>query len=159
MSLALVIAGTIVPPPKGVRLELAEGGTGLDLPWWPDSIDHSGLAPTYTDTERPGRASVSTRSGEPLETLRMTFVLSQRDLADSAAGMVAAIRRMAQAKPLVRVLLGSDDRGTWQVRDAGYSETAHADDGQVAEAEVTLELRKTASAVTKVGPIATRPRR
>lgn len=158
MSLTLTRAGVVEAPAAGARL-LVVGGPTLDLPWWPDDVEMSGLAPGYVDTDRPGRAALSTRSTEPLPTLRVGFTVSGTYWNHSQRLLLDAVTALAAARPLTRLVLGQRDTGLWQVRDAGWVESDWTDDGDPAEAEVTIELKRAAAAVDPVGPIKRRPRR
>lgn len=158
MTLAAIVAGIVEPVAGGARLQVV-GGITLDLPWWPTESEVSALTPGYTDTDRPGRTPLGTRSSEPLPTRRLTFTVSGRDYTESAERWLSQVEAIAKAKPLVRLVLGARDLGVWQVRDAGYTEVDWTDTGDASEAEVTIELRRAAGPVDPVGPIKRRPKR
>jgi hypothetical protein len=137
---------------------LIVAGVGtLELPWWPTELEYSGLAPGYTDIERPGRTPIVVRSSEPLESLRIAFTLRGPTLADSAAGWTNAVRVLSRATPLCKLMLGPSDRGTWRVVEAGYSEADWTADGSPAVADVVIVLRQASDAAIPVGPVPTKP--
>lgn len=158
MTVQTFVARVASPSPGSARM-LVDGRAWLDLPWWPNEIEYSQLAPSYAETERPGREVLLTRSNQPLESLRIAFTLRGRTLAESASSWVAAVRALARTKSPVQLVLGGSDRGRWRVVEAGYSETDWAPDGSPAIADVVILLRQAIDASIPVGPIPQKPRK
>lgn len=148
---AVVAAPVLVSGGNGVRL-VAIGAATLDLPRWPTDVEVSGLAPTITETDTVGAQPTLYRSGEPREQIRLSFVLGGRTLAESAEDWLAAVKSLATAKPVVRLIMGAMDRGTWQVFDAGYTEQEWTGTGATAVAEVIITMKRT-DAEVPVGPV------
>jgi hypothetical protein len=152
------IPGRLSPAQDRARLVCA-GGPTLELPWWPDEVESSGLAAGWAETARPGRSPLLTRAAEPLPSLRISFTVSGTTLADSAVGWVDAVRELAKAKPVVQLLLGRSDRGVFRVVDATVLEKEWAGNGDPSVADVTMELRSASDATVPVGPVPKRPKR
>jgi hypothetical protein len=142
------------------RARLVCPGVGtLELPWWPDEVESSGLAAGYAETARPGRAPLLRRASDPLPATRITFTVSGTGLSQSAVQWTDLVRTLAAAKPVVQLLLGRSDRGAFRVVDASIVEREWAPNGDPAVADVTLELRSASDAAIPVGPVPKRPRR
>lgn len=133
------------------------GGRTLTLPWLPDTHELGGWAPAYAETARPGRTPLHTRSAGRVRTQRIEFTVRAVDLRTSVAALLAEIEALADAVPLVRVVIGSHDYGAWQVIDAGADITHYAADGSPARAEVMIDLREASTAVAKIGPVPPKP--
>lgn len=157
-TLVTVLPGTPAPAQDRARL-LCSNGASLDLPWWPDEVESSGLAASWVETARPGRTPLLTRSAEPLPSVRIVFTVSGATLADSAKAWVDAVRALAVARPVVQLLLGRSDRGTFRVVDATVLEREWAANGDPSVAEVIIELRSASDVTVPVGPVPKRPRR
>lgn len=145
-------APAVVAPTAGARL-IALGVADLQMPYWPTEVAVSGLAPSFTETEKVGAQSTMFRSGEPRAEIRLAFTLRGRTLAESAGPWLAAVQALAVSRPVVRLMLGASDRGTWQVTDAGYAETDWTATGDPAVAEVALTMKYTSTEIP-VGPVA-----
>lgn len=148
---AVVAASAVVDPSDRARL-VCQGVGVLELPWWPTELESSGLAPTFTENARVGLAPEVLRSGEPMESLRLAFTVRGDSLAVAATPWLALVRTLAVAHPVVRLLMGRSDRGTWFVSEAGYPELDWTDGGEPAVAEVTLLLKRTDAEIA-VGPV------
>lgn len=150
--------GSVASMTPGAQL-MVVGGPTLNLPWFPEEIEYSDLAPGYSDTTRPGDTTLQTRSVEPTESLRIPFTLSGLDLAkDSAVPWLSILREIITAKPLTRLVLGNSDRGLWRIVEAGYVENAHLDDGTPSSVDVVLQLRGAGRDRDPIGPIRRRHR-
>lgn len=156
-TVSIVVPGSPVPDTQLARLVCPGVGT-LVLPWWPSEVEHSDLAASWVETARPGRAPVLTRAGDPLLSLRLAFTLRSTDVTESVASALAMVRRLAVAKPVVQVMLGSSDRGRWRITEAGAVESDWADDGQPSVVDVQLTLRAESNAAITVGPIKKKPK-
>lgn len=148
---ASVAAPMALSVSSGVRM-VSLGVATLDLPFWPSEIEISGLAPTITETEVVGSQPTLYRGSEPRPQLRISFTLRGRTLAESATRWLGAVQAIAAAKPVVRLITGATDRGTWQVSEAGYTETDWTAAGEPAIAEVAMTMKWTTAEVP-VGPI------
>jgi hypothetical protein len=158
MTVSVVIPGSAVPDTGLARLICPGVGT-LVLPWWPTEVEHSGWAPDYAETPRPGRTLVLTRASDPLPSLRLAFTLRAADASQPVAEAVAMVRTLAAAKPPVQVMLGATDRGRWRILEAGAVETDWANNGQPSVVDVALGLRAESNASIVVGPIRKKPKR
>lgn len=145
-------APVAVTPTTGARL-IAAGVADLALPWWPSEVEVSGLAPSITENEKVGSQPTMYRSSEPRAQIRISFTLRGRTLAESAEPWLAAVQALATGKPVVRLLMGASDRGTWQITEAGYTESDWTASGAPAVAEVSITAKRTDTEVP-VGPIA-----
>lgn len=133
------------------------GGRTLALPWLPDTHELGGWAPSYAETARPGRTPLQTRSAERVRTQRIEFTVRALDLRTSITPLLTEIQALADAVPLVRVLIGSHDYGAWQIVDAGAQVTDYAADGSPSRAEVMIDLREASAAVMRIGPVKPKP--
>ncbi len=158
MTVQTFLPGAIKPTGKQARIVCAGIGTVV-LPWWPDSLDYSGLAPRYTDVDRPAAESLIHRSFEPLETLTIVFMVSGSNRNESVEYWSQMVRQLARAKPLCQLVLGDHDRGRWLVADAGYTESDQTATGEPSVMEVTLQLRQKSQAVITVGPVRAKARK
>lgn len=157
-TVSLRIPGSVIPDTNLARLICPGVGT-LVLPWWPTEVEHSGWAPDYAETARPGRTVLQTRSSDPLPSLRIAFTLRGADPTVSVAELVAMVRTLAAAKPVVQLMLGPSDRGRWRIREAGAVETDWADNGSPSVVDVTLSMREESKAVIVVGPVPKKAKR
>jgi len=156
-TVSVVLSGTSVRPENQARL-ICAGMPTLVLPWWPDEVENSGWAPDWAETARPGRAPLLTRSTDPLPTMRLSFVLRDSSIDEPMGDLIARIRRLAAATPVVHVMLGQSDRGVWRVTDAGANETDWAANGEPSVADVVISLRAASDATIAVGPVASKPK-
>jgi hypothetical protein len=154
----VVLSGRAAREGQMARL-LSSGMPPLVLPWWPDEIEYSGWAANWAETERPGRAPILSRSSDPLPSVRIAFTLNSGDVLESVGKQLAAIRALAAAKPVVQLMLGESDRGTWRVAEAGANETDWAPDGQACAVDVVISLRSASDASVAVGPVGKKPKR
>lgn len=161
MALLMVSrAGTLDSATRGARLAIA-GGASVDLPWWPDEIAATSLAPAFTDTARRNRSPHQTRDDDPLAKWRLSCTVSGRDPDESVQGIVDAVTAIAAGSDtdsLVELHLGDRFAGQWLIVDAGWTATAWTSSGAVASADVIIELREPSTASVRVGPIPSKPR-
>lgn len=151
------IPGKVVSGGQQARLTAA-GLPVLVLPWWPSEIEDSGWAPTYAETERPGRAPLLTRSNDPLPSLRIAFTLRTSSVEDSIQDLLDTVQLYAAAKPVVQFMLGQSDRGYWRITDAGANQRDWAANGEPSVADVVITLRSASDASIPVGPVKKKPK-
>lgn len=153
--------GVVPASSAGARLAIT-GGASVDLPWWPDEIAASALAPTWTDTPRPGRAPHLTRDDDPLAHWRITCTVCGRDPEESVQGVidgVDALGATTDTDAVAELRLAGRFAGHWLIVDAGWTATSWTSAGDVASADVIIDLRRPSVANVRIGPLRPRPKR
>ena len=160
MSFSVRLPGYAAPESRQVRISSPAVGSVV-LPWWPDEIAATSLAPAFTDTARRNRSPHQTRDDDPLPKWRLSCTVSGRDPDESVQGIVDAVTAIAAGSDtdsLVELHLGDRFAGQWLIVDAGWTATAWTSSGAVASADVIIELREPSTASVRVGPIPSKPR-
>ena len=159
MSVTIRVPGYESDLGRQVQISAPVLGTVV-LPWWPDEIADSNLAGVYETQDRPGRAPLLLRSGDPLPELRIGCIVSTSNTGQTGnvAALLAGLRRLALAKKPVTVKLASRS-APYRMTDLGITELDWDSDGQPSSAEVSLTLTSASDAVVPVGPIKKKPKR
>lgn len=159
MSVVVQLPGYATPVTKQARLTAPGVGTVV-LPWWPDEVAHSALAPVYQSQDRPGRAPLLLRSGDSLPEVRLGCVVSTANLAAEphVGTVLEMLQLIAIAKRPVTLQLASRS-SPYRVTDLGITELDWNGEGQPTSAEVSVTLTSASDAVVPVGPIPGKPKR
>ncbi len=130
------------------------------LPWWPDEIATSSLAGIYETQDRPGRAPLLLRSGDPLPEVRVGCIVSTNgpDQTGNVAEVLAALRSLAVRPHLPVTVKMASRSGSYRITDLGITEMEWDASGEPTMAEVSLTLTTASNAAIPVGPIKRPPR-
>lgn len=127
---------------------------GFTVPYAPREIDHSGYAPTYQETDRPGRAPLVQRSAEPLNKMSFTLFLGKDP---RATGVEANIRVLESlAKNQTRCMIsgyGALEGGLWRITSMSFSSLLRNQYNAISRATVELEFTRAVDALVNVGPV------
>lgn len=152
MPTAIVrVQGELAAGNRKAMLECKGVGT-LRLPWWPSDIENGALSPVYAQQSRPGRTPLLLRESRSLPTIRIAFTLGKQPETSTEAD-IALLRKMANAKVPVTLVLGGAKRPNWRISDLTIAETDWTSTGSIAVAEVDLTLTKVSDAVAPIGPV------
>lgn len=161
MAATIRVPGYTAATKKQARIYAAGVGTVV-LPWWPDEIARSAIAPIYETQDRPGRTPLLLRSGDSLPEVRVGCLVSTNTAEVNGVGNVsavlAALIKASKAKKPVSLKLASRS-GRYRVTDLGITELDWDTTGQPISAEVSMTLVSASDAVVPVGPIKKKPKR
>lgn len=145
------VQGDLATGPRRATLSCDGVGT-LTLPWWPSDFELSGLAPAYTQQNRPGRAPLLLRETDTLPAIRMTFTLgtSPEVSADAEASLLS---KMAKAKQPTTLTLASRGRGKFRITELSMVEADWTSAGATSLYEVDMTLTRISDAALPIGPV------
>ena len=158
MSTTVVVRRPIpARPPARVHPKLAlvsESGRRLDLHYAPQTVEHGGWAPTFTDVDRPGLEALTLRSGEPHPTMTFEAYLAYPNIQQTVEHTLKALREMAASRERLRVVFGPSEGGLWRLTNAGASsEERQEGTNAITRATIPLTFTRAVDVNVHVGPM------
>ena len=138
---------------------LIEGSQPISLPWWPDEVAWSALAPTWKSIPRPGRYPLLVQEGAQLPVLTLGFIAAaprpeHRSIESSAEPLLNTLKTAAADGSNVFFLLGAAySKDPWKITDLSYTELQWTSTGSVSRAEVSVQLTRATFASFPRGPV------
>lgn len=134
----------------GVKL-YTPGVGNLKLPYLPDSIDVSEIAPVYSQQPRPGRRPILYKTGLSLPKQRFSATVA--DHGASIEGVLSELRQHSEGEHPTRLYLGGRKRISGPVTGLSWTEMDHDTSGRCIRAVVDVELTTKADVKINIGPV------
>ena len=128
-------------------------GTVVRMPWMPDEIETGNLAQQWTQINRPGRKPLLLSQGKSLPTVSFSVRLVYPGQSNVVDGTIKALEKLNRSQNPVRLDIASQYRGLFRISAMSKRETMWNENGQVTDAEITLELTESSDMAAAVGPI------
>lgn len=131
------------------------GKASLSIPVAPRDISYGGLGQEWTTAERSGTTPLLLRKGAKLETISFSFLsTSKTDLFQPQAGVINALRVLADSTERILVRYGPQEAGLWRITECSLtSELRHPVTDEIVRAVVSLTLTRASDAAPSVGPV------
>lgn len=98
-----------------------ERGLKVTLPYAPVEMETSGLAPTFTEAERPGRSPLLLRASDRAPVISFEFFLGSRDLQKSIEPELKILRGIADSEDRAILSYGPSEGGLFRITSFGYT--------------------------------------
>ncbi|MCW3038383.1 MAG: hypothetical protein JWM31_288 [Solirubrobacterales bacterium] len=145
-------------PGTGEKLSIEDegGNERFTAPFSPKVIEYGGLAPTYSDGDRPGRAPLLLRASEPRPTLSFELFVGSTDDQRSVEAGLATLEHIAASSARVRLHYGPrEEKGLWRITSLSYSSAErNGDTNEITRATVSVELTRAVDVTINKGPVA-----
>lgn len=131
------------------------GSVSLSVPIAPREITYGDLGATWTQVERSGSTPLLLRSGQKLETMQFSALLtSKHSMWWTQTGAMSAVKQLARTRERVLVRYGVQEAGVWRVEDASItSELRHPDTNEIIRGTLSMTLRRASDAAPSTGPV------
>lgn len=147
-------AATSTQSIKRMTISDEAGYVRFTAPYSPQAVNHAGLAPSFADAERDGRAPLLLRAADPRPTQTFSLFLAFPDRTRSVEGGLRILREMAFRQSRIRVGYGpSESAGLWRITDLSFDSEDRNAKGEITRATVTISLTRAVDAVTNRGPL------
>ncbi len=123
------------------------------LPWWPEDIEQSDLARTYSEFARPGLAPLLIPEAQSLDSYNVSFGVIEADGKGSVRPLTDALRALAGSEVPVSLVLAKSSRGLFHITGLTITERSHTKRGNESWADVSMTLKRASDYTVKVGPV------
>lgn len=137
------------------RVRLSAGGLDVELDYVSRTADEAGIAPDYTEVDRPGRTPLLLRSGRPLPRLSFDATFLRGNTRQSVEPRLAALRRLADSGlPVTIANYGPSASGRWRLVDVTVThDNRRHGNNHTTRATVGLTFTRVSDATVNVGPL------
>lgn len=131
------------------------GKVSLSVPVAPRDISYGGIGQDWVTAERSGDKPLLLRKGVKLETIAFSFLSTSKiSMFQPQAGVINALRVLADTTERVLVRYGPQEAGLWRITDCSFSsELRHPNTNEIVRAVVSLTLTRASDAAPSVGPV------
>ena len=132
----------------------SESGLKIQMPYAPKVVENAGLAPTYTETTRPGRTPLLLRASDPLHTIGLEMFLGHRNAQQSVEPDLAVLRGIVKSDERVTLQFGPSEGGLWRVTTFGWTSTERQNGtNAITRATVSMTFTRVSDATAGTGPV------
>lgn len=121
----------------------------------PREIEYGGFEQDWTEAQRTGREPLLMRKGDKLDTMKMTFLLTERLIMNyEQTDAFNALKGIAKTRERVLMRYGPQEAGLWRVTSCTVtSQLRHPDTNEITRASATATLTRASDPQRNVGPV------
>lgn len=154
MTKARIRMGAPVSTAQGLRMVMASGYGRMVVPFAPETVDLTGLAPRFETLDRPNDRPLLIRAGEQLRTWSAELPVMRPDPDDPIDDVLNGLVVLAQSAQPVKVAYGSTETGSWRITDLQISVTdRQSGTGAPSRATVTMTMTEASDVEIPAGPV------
>lgn len=98
----------------------------ITLPYAPVEMETSGLSPTFTSADRPGRSPLLLRANDMQPVISFEFFLGHKNSQQTIEPALKTLRGIADSDDRAILSYGPSEGGLWRITSFGYTVTQRA---------------------------------